>query len=337
MKYLLYITQNYSFEILRPLQEEIVARGDECYWFVEGAKVNLENFSSDEKRLNSIDDIKKFSPDAIFVPGNHVPRFVPGLKVQVFHGLEWKKKGHFRIRGFFDLYCTHGELTTTRFKQLEKMHKYFKVVETGWPKLDPLYKTEPFKLESQLPVVLFAPTFSPNLTSAVELFEEIKKLVELGSFHWIVKFHPKMNADWIAPYQKITNKNFTLVKIDSCLPLLQRADVLLSDTSSIISEFLLLDKPAVTFKNKQPGEYLINFTNPVELQRSLELALQGSSSLLEQIKYENKKLHPFTDGQSSIRVLDAVQNALKEGYDSRRKPFNFFRNLKLRRKLSYWR
>ena len=43
-RYVLYISQNYSFEILRPIQQQIIARGDSCAWFVEGEMVNFNNY-----------------------------------------------------------------------------------------------------------------------------------------------------------------------------------------------------------------------------------------------------------------------------------------------------
>ena len=107
-------------------------------WYLNGDAVHSAQLSEDEKQLHSVDAVKAYQPKAVFVPGNVVPDFFPGAKVQVFHGLEWKKKGHFGIRGFFDLYCTHGPITTQRFQQLADKHGYFRVIETGWSKLDPL-------------------------------------------------------------------------------------------------------------------------------------------------------------------------------------------------------
>ena len=53
-----------------------------------------------------------------------------------------RKKGHYDITGFFfDLYCTPGPLITEKFQVLQKKYKsFFLVKETGWPKLDDLFK-----------------------------------------------------------------------------------------------------------------------------------------------------------------------------------------------------
>jgi hypothetical protein len=86
VRYFFYISQNYSFEILRPLQQEAHHRGDQCAWFIEGNEVNISLFKKGKNRLKSIAEVVDYKPDAVFVPGNIVPAFVPGLKVAVFHG-----------------------------------------------------------------------------------------------------------------------------------------------------------------------------------------------------------------------------------------------------------
>ena len=52
------------------------------------------------------------------------------------------------------------------------------------------------------------------------------------------------------------NKNVILVKDQNILKSLSVSDLLISDTSSSIYEFLLLDKPVISFKNisKKNGE-----------------------------------------------------------------------------------
>ena len=48
-KYILHIAQNYSFEILRPIQAEVLKRGGECIWFVGTNNVDVSRFFKNEK------------------------------------------------------------------------------------------------------------------------------------------------------------------------------------------------------------------------------------------------------------------------------------------------
>lgn len=90
-RYLMYIAQNYSYAILRPLQEAILHQGGEVCWFLEGKEVDANFLLPNERRLNTIAEVKAWQPDAVFVPGNVVPRFVPGIKVGVFMVLMLEK------------------------------------------------------------------------------------------------------------------------------------------------------------------------------------------------------------------------------------------------------
>ena len=337
-KYILHINNNYSLEILRPIQVEIIARGGECIWYVGGANVNLKNFVSNESYTLDPSVISSYDACAVFTPGNVVPDFLVGLKVQVFHGLEWKKKGHFKIRDFFDLYCTQGPITTKKFNELASKHKNFLVCETGWSKLDPLFSIPPFCVPKNKKVVLYAPTFSENLSSAEILFDEISRLVRDKDWYWIVKFHPLMKKEWVDMYSFIKADNFQVIHSHSILSLLQAADVMLSDTSSVIGEFLLLDKPVVTLNNSAPGIELININQTFELEAALEQGLRRESVLIENIQKANEQLHPYTDGRSSARILDAVDYILTANVKpAKKRPLNFFRNFKIRKRLAYWK
>lgn len=341
-RYLFYIAHNYSFEILRPLQRVILAQGDEVKWLAIGREVNLSYFQSNDSVLNSIDDARAYNPDASFAPGNEIPNFIPGLKVQVFHGLEWKKKGHFVIRDFFDLYCTHGPATTSRFNVLAKKHGFFDVVETAWPKLDYLFTSPSMAIKDDLhgqdkKIILYAPTFSPTLTSAPALFDEIKRLSEQKNYHWLIKFHPKMATQWLEQYKTLVKDNVQIIETSSINELLQTADIMVSDTSSVIGEFSLLNKVTVSLNNKEPGDYLVNIETADQLEPAIEQALKPSKKLKTAIKAYADDLHPYHDGQAAQRILSATENILLNGKQAKKsKPLNIFRNLKQRKKLKYW-
>ena len=336
--YLFYIEHDYSYEILRPLQKEIQKQGDHVCWFLVGKQIN-NHLSQAEHELKTVEEVIEYDPQACFVPGNTIPNFIPGLKVQVFHSLEWKKKTTFRIRDCFDLYCTHGPSTTNTFNILKQKHQHFDVIETGWPKTDALFEAIPVNFpEARGPIILYAPTFSPKLTSAAELYDSIKKLSKQQSWFWIIKFHPKMNPKLVDQYRKIEGKNLKIIEQDSIAPLLKSAELMVSDTSSVIGEFALLKKPTITLNNAMPDDYIINISNHTELESAINAILADKTAIFKEVAEYAKQLHPYYDGQSSQRVLKAVNNMSEKNLDYLKpKPNNVFRHIKMRMKLNYWK
>jgi len=327
MKYLFFVSIAYSFEILRPLQKAIQANGDEVCWYIEEDDLR-HHLLANEVELASIRAVMEFRPDAIFVPGNWVPFFFPGLKVQVFHGFGIEKKGHFRIRNFFDLYCTHGPITTDRFKRLANQHPHFRVIETGWPKVDPLFWTDQ-QDESNQKTVLYAPTFSPSLTSISALHIEIRELTRKYDWHWVIKFHPKTSEELRTLFDNIESDRVSIKDDGDILPLMQRCDVMISDTSSVIAEFMLLDKPVIAYNNANPGEHLKNITNAAQLEELIVEVFEKTPDWLIQQRNFVEQMHPYNDGKSSQRVLQATKQIIHQQASHKlRKPLNLFRNLK---------
>lgn len=330
-RYLFFVQQPYSFAILRPLQTEILSRGDKVAWYLNGKNVSIDSLNNDEKSLTSVEEVKTYNPIAVFVPGNIVPDFFPGIKVQVFHGLEYKKQGHFVIRDFYDLYCTHGPLTTIPFNKLKEKHKHFEVIETGWPKLDPYVNYQ--KVNNKKPILLYAPTFSPSLTSATDLVDEIKKLALGGEYQIKIKFHPKMKQDWIKLYSEFNNDNFEICDADNIVPLIQEADVVISDTSSVVDESLIMGKCVITYNNSQPQACLLDFNKPEMLAEMISQALNLSDEQMKSIRDYVSQVHPDQDGQSSSRILNAVDKVITLGV--KKKPLNLVRKYKIRKALNY--
>ena len=338
--YLLFLNVAYSFAILRPLQEAIRKRGGRVAWFLHGLDPAM--LKPDEHLLHSVAEVKRFNPKAVFVPGNWVPDFFPGVKVQIFHGFGIEKKGHFDIRGFFDLYCTHGPLTTLPFQALAKKHGYFQVMETGWPKIDHLFQfhRETIRKETkplEKPIVLYAPTFSSSLCSAPELYEPIRRLVKRGDFHWLVKFHPLMDPGVIQQYRGMANTHLEIIDDPDIIPYLHRADVMLTDTSSVVSEFLLLNKPVVTFRTRSPARHVINFKKADDLEASLMGSLEHPEAVMSAARTFIEQMHPYVDGKSSERVLAAVDLFIDQFQGKlKAKPPNIWRKIKSRRRLKYY-
>lgn len=334
-RYLLFVSKVYSFEILRPLQSAIKKQNNSVAWFIFDDTLK-SHLAPDETLLSTIEDVLAFSPQAVFTPGNWVPDFFPGVKVQVFHGFGIDKKGHFKVRNHFDLYCTHGPLTTHRFNQLALQHPHFSVIETGWPKVDPIFNhTQNLSDKRQ---VLYAPTFSPAFSSAKALLSTIHQLSQNNDWQWLIKFHPKQDTETIKKYKDIQSDTLKVSDATSILPLMQQSHVLLTDTSSVISEFMLLDKPVITFNGSDDSDKVFNITQISQLKKALDSAFNSPEDILLKQKTYIDAMHPYRDGMSSERVLDAVnhfKDHLKKNLEP--KPLNFFRRLKLRLKMHYFK
>lgn len=342
-KFLLYIAHKYGFPIVRPLQKEILNRGFDVAWFIE-IEENKKFIKPEEKLLLRVKEVLSYNPDVVLVATNEVPHFFPGVKVQLFHGFSVdkrsKEKGHFRIRGFFDLYCTQGPSTTEEFKRLAEKHRHFDVVETGWSKVDLLFPVK--KKHNEKPVIMLASTFtrSMSLTYKPKVFKNIKKVIKKNTWNWVITLHPKMDKHIVKKYAKLQKyKNVRYVDTLDDIEQLREPDVMFSDTSSVIPEFLIQNKPVVTFKNMKPGNHLLNITDAKDIEKSIQLALDFPEELQKNIQKYIEVTHPYTDGRSSIRVVDACLNFLDENRWQflKRKPLNLIRKLQMRRRLHYYK
>ena len=343
IRYLLYVSYKYGFPILEPLEEEILKRGDEVCWFAEISD-NKKFIKNQERVIHSVDSVKEYKPDIVLTASNEVPHFFPGIKVQVFHGFSINKrnedKGHFRIRGMFDLYCTQGPSTTIKFKKLAEKYKHFDVVETGWSKVDVLFPIE--KVVNKRPKVFLASTFTKSLSLAYDdaFFNEVERLIKLNHWDWLITLHPKMNQEIVSKFKMLSKyPNVTFLDYLKDLSPLKQADVLITDTTSIITEFVIQCKPVVTFKNNMPKAHMLNILSEKDLEESCKIAIERPKRIIKEIIKFTDQEHPYFDGKSSERVINAVSDFYQNDKSKKlkRKPLNLIRKFKIRKKLNYFK
>ncbi len=335
MKFILFCNLPYSFAILKPIEKVLQENQDEILWYVPRDILDEFPFKN-SPHTSSINDLKEYKADVIFVPGNEVPHFLRGLKVQIFHGLAGEKKGHFRIRDYFDLYLTQGPYFTDRFKTLAKKYKNFDVIQTGWCKLDNLfnisqeeYEKRKNYLKQYKKIILFAPTFSPSLTCAESAFEQIKKLLQDKSILVTCKFHDKMDMSIIDKYENLKDENFIISKEKDISSLLKIADIMISDTSSVVYEFLLLDKPVITINSiSKHKDSWYNITNINELYNTFYKIITNDY-LAEKRKEIIALYHPYNDGKSSCRMVEAVKKYLEKYQVPNERKISLLRKLKI--------
>lgn len=208
MRIVLFCENKYAIDILNPIQEYVTANHlpHEVLWYIHQPKIDKFEYADKVRWTGSIQEVYDFSPDAIYVPGNIVPYYLPGVKIQVFHGYAAEKKDHWIIRRYFDTYFTQGPYFTSHFKELAQQYGDFEVLETGWPKQDWIkqnlhqYDAEREKLlqkSGKKTLILYAPTFSPKLTSLPYIKEQLGKLAKERQALVVMKFHPLTRQQWV--------------------------------------------------------------------------------------------------------------------------------------------
>lgn len=178
------------------------------------------------------------------------------------------------------------------------------VIETGWAKLDELFCCE--KLQLNLPherTVLYSPT--QNLDAYAPLVHICSKL----GVNLIVKVHHRLKdfakcamtpAVWI-PWEK------------SVTPLYHIADVLVSDISSTLREFIATDKPTIQLlTDVSDKDYYggMLHSSIADLESTLRKALENPDEIAKERREWRDKLFYKLDGHASKRVVKALKQIM---------------------------
>ncbi len=236
------------------------------------------------------------------------------------------------------MYCTQGPSTTSVFNLQKEKYKTFEVIETGWSKVDllfPIQKKEP----ANPSIVFIASTFTKRLSLAFneQVYNNIKFLISLKKYKFIMVLHPKIPERIVKKWQKLNCDYFSFHDTTDLIPLFKQADIMFSDTTSAIQEFMLQEKPIVTFNHHIPKSHLINISEASEIDSAIINALTYPKNIMDAMKAYNLELHPYFDGNSSKRVIDATISFLhKDKSYLKKKPINLIRKYNLRKHLNYF-
>ncbi len=333
MRLLFYLSKLYSIPVVLPLFREARRRGiPQCVLASEKVRRALAGEGDSPAVLDGTREASAFQPDFVLCPGNFVDWRLPGLKVELFHGIGVEKPSHYRIRHFFDIYLTSGPAVTRRFEALRRRHRYFAVFETGWPKIDHIVNYDAAGLRERMgvtpgqKVVLYAPTHSRTMESAGEMIPALETLMRPGEV-WFCKPHEFMDRELLEGLQR---QNVRMAEHYDITPLLHLADVLVSDTSSVIYEFMVLDKPVVTLRTTGNGDKGVDVASPNELRGAIDRSLSQPGEFSEQRRKHISRVNPVVDGSISSSILDLLAS-MDPGVPpgSGRKPLNLFRKMQI--------
>jgi CDP-glycerol:poly(glycerophosphate) glycerophosphotransferase len=222
------------------------------------ARALYEPFGIPAERVLTVEEIQTRDFDVLFGANTKLisPRSA-GTRVQIFHGISFRNKS---VRDE-NMGCDHYFLIGPY------MHRKFveggllapddpRALMIGFMKADPLRDRRLERLEllrrhgldGKRPILLYAPTGQRHNSLETMGEEVLRRLAATGRYDILVKLHdhPKdRSVDWAARLAPLEDEHMRVVREPDVVPLMLLADLLISDASSVSSEYSLLDRPMV--------------------------------------------------------------------------------------------
>ncbi|MFC1747055.1 CDP-glycerol glycerophosphotransferase family protein [Candidatus Neomarinimicrobiota bacterium] len=311
---------------------------------VENLDVEYLTAGSESDRLKRLHD----TPFDVIIVGNvgRLPKIAGEhtLAVMVYHGIGLKQSYYRDISPRVDIRAVESE---ERFEELRALG-FRNSILTGFTKLDPLaqpagreleqYRAK-LNLDPDVPTMLYAPTFYPSslerlAPSIQELARDMNVILKLHNFSWFQKRYARHHR--LARSLAESHAHICLVPPEDydILPCYRLADVLLSDLSSTLFEFLATGKPVIkadTVKLRLKHrlfqrriqrrldarrEQQIDFAYPVnapeDLVGSVHRILVNPDELAGARQSAARRYLYRLDGQASHRLVDAIEKNLGE-------------------------
>lgn len=205
----------------------------------------------------------------------------------------------------FDLFLLTSEIEVEQAKRIGITNS----VAGGFPKSDDLFDENIISNSSRLkneifgndkPTVLFSSTWDKSGISGVNIwYEQIESLA--NEFNVLVTLHPWTSKEIVTKVRATQGVYF--IEGSDINPYLLMADCLVGDTSSIIAEYMLLDRPIITFEIPAKGRLS---TEIVEMLEKVSFRISSADELHITIKLalESLSLHS-SERHKAVEVMFA--------------------------------
>jgi len=235
-----------------------------------------------------------------------------------------------------------GKYRAEKFKKygLDTIHDIY---ITGLPKLDKFFNgyynkeelMDIFSFPDNKKIVLYAPSYKPTSIfmigeQVVSLTDKYRVVVKLHPYSWKGKYAPHSQHRFFERMQiKYPDLHLIGPEEHDILPYIFIADTMISDGSSVINEFLALERCGIivnlpdennTYRNGAPrlenkiSEWLkdsfIHYNPGDDLRESIEQSLHPSKEREKYIKKDKEYIFSYTDGRSAYRVKKIVDKLL---------------------------
>lgn len=214
-------------------------------------------FGIPEEEMVEVDELENRSFDIAFgAQTNLIAADRAKKRIQIFHGISFRNRAVRPENMGCDHYFLAGPYMQRAFANAGLMQPGDpRGLQIGFPKTDALLNgtlnrqtlLEKFGFDGSRPVILYAPTGQKRNSLETMGKAVLKKLTKADEFDIILKTHdhPKKAVDWGSKLNRFEGPHFRITGDLDVIPLLFLADLLITDASSVSSEYSLLDRPMV--------------------------------------------------------------------------------------------
>ena len=330
---------NYEIQVSIPKRDsrsEEIQLMDIC----KKMKIQFIQSKNEQSRLKAIID-QKF--DIIFV-GNvgQLKEIVSDttITIMVYHGIGLKNSYYNDIDDRIDMRAVESQ---PRLEEL-KTHGHKNLILTGYTKIDRLQTVkknylinlrENLNLDTNKKTVLYAPSFYPSSIEKIfpyliELSRDFNVIIKLHAFSWEQKKYHHQSTLFLK-LSKGNNNIFLLQNdVHDIIPYYLLSDILVTDISSTMFEYLPLDRPIIQaecyslkikhrilqkrfwkkmdLKRQQETDFVYNIKDPEDLLSRVYFAIENSDDMSALRKSAREHYLYKTDGLASYRLVDALES-----------------------------
>lgn len=214
-------------------------------------------FGIDPGRILPPAELSSLECDYLF--GANTNLIAPGharCRVQIFHGVSFRNRAIRPQNDGCDFYFLAGPYMSRRFEETGLVGPGDpRALRIGFMKTDALIDGSLSReqllaahgFDGRRPVILYAPTGQKHNSLELMGEEVIRRLAATGRYDLMVKLHdhPKKSIDWQERLAPLAGPHVRITRDADVIPLLRLADLLITDASSVSSEFSLRDRPMV--------------------------------------------------------------------------------------------
>ncbi len=285
-----------------------------------------------------IDEIKAFTPDVIIASdmrGGRLREHFPNAHIIICPCVLASFNRYPSMFKNADAVCAPGVLLADMWSRAgvfpgDQIHP------AGYIGLERLFRgdviTPPSSLIDSRSCILYAPSARPHISSAPMIAEAPIEYLRgaRDDVTVVIKPHPdtfQLHGEWIRHWRQAAIDHDNVVLIDDpeadIIPYLKSADVLVTDASSVMFDFLAVDRPILLLRNpnytRDPEAYDAQgiewrwreigreIVNPADLPKAVDLALKTPDAGTEvRARFAAALFDDTRDGGVSDRIIDLI-------------------------------